>query len=65
MQCGKVYIRETQRALGMRIKEHQDACRLYLPENLWLQNMPGAMTIKLTGIQWRSWKLPQRRWSYW
>jgi len=26
--CGKVYIGETQRALGTRIKEHQDACRL-------------------------------------
>ena len=26
--CDKVYIGETQRALGTRIKEHQDACRL-------------------------------------
>jgi len=34
-------------------------------KNLWLQNMPGAMTIKLTGTQCRSWILPQRRWSYW
>ena len=30
--CGKVHIRETQRAFGMRIREHQDACRLYRPE---------------------------------
>ena len=26
--CGKVYIGETKRALGTRIKEHQSACRL-------------------------------------
>ena len=30
--CGKVYIGETQRTLGTRIKEHQDANRLYRPE---------------------------------
>ena len=30
--CGKVYIRETQRTPGTRIKELQDACRLYRPE---------------------------------
>ena len=30
--CGKVYIGETQRTLGTRIKEHQDAYHLYRPE---------------------------------
>ena len=25
-QCGKVYVRETQRRLEMRVKEHRDAC---------------------------------------
>ena len=30
--CGKVYIGETKRALGTRIKEHQSACRLQQTE---------------------------------
>ena len=25
-QCGKVYVGETQRRLGTRVKEHRDAC---------------------------------------
>ena len=34
-------------------------------KNLRSWNMPSAMTTELTGTQWRSWILPQRRWSYW
>ena len=30
--CGKMYIRETKRALGTRIMEQQNACCLYCPE---------------------------------
>jgi len=44
--CGKMYIGETKRALSTRIMEQQDACCLYCPENLWSQNMPGALATE-------------------
>ena len=44
--CGKVYIGETKRRLGTRLKEHKNACVKYhmdksaIAEHAWMNNHP-------------------------
>ena len=55
--CGKVYIGETQKTLGARIKEHQDACRLghteksAIAEHAWdAQHRPDWEGVKIVDV---------------
>ena len=55
--CGKVYIGETKRRLGTRLKEHKDACvkcqtdKSAIAEHTWAENHP---------IDWSGTKILQR-----